>query len=257
MLLWQTYYGKRIPPFYKIMHIHTLTHVPFEGLAYLGTWLQEQDPALHLTQTRFYAQDPLPDLSAIDAIIIMGGPMGVYDTAQYPWLVAEKAWIQAAIAAHKIVIGICLGAQLIAEALGAKVYRNPVKEIGWFPIQKTPEAAQSMLGQSLPPELLAFHWHGDTFAIPVGAQHLYQSTACQNQAFIYQEKVLAVQFHLEVTPDSVQALLDHCAHELTANPPITTIQTAAQMLDYPGRFQALNQQINAFLMPLFRLNLKT
>lgn len=233
------------------MRVHYLQHVPFEGLAYLQTWLSAGQHTL--TSSQFYSEYQLPDVHSIDAVIILGGPMGIYDETEYPWLIAEKAWIKAAIAADKWVLGICLGAQLIADALGAKVSRNPGKEIGWFDLQKTAQAEQSILGKSLPNTLTAFHWHGDTFDLPPQATWLYQSAACRHQAFVYREKVLALQFHLEITQSSAEALITHCGQELNDAATVPTIQSAAQILasDDDTRFIHLNQLAAQFFSAFF------
>ena len=139
----------------------------------------------------------------------MGGPMGIYDHEEHPWLMAEKKIIRQAIDGGKTVLGICLGAQLIADVLGANVYPGPQKEIGWFPIQRADDAPDF-----LPDELTVFHWHGDTFEIPDGAIRLASSEACENQGFVYNDRVVALQFHMETTPESMEALIENCGHEL-------------------------------------------
>jgi len=130
------------------MKIHYLQHVPFEDVAYLGNWAKEN--GVHLGRTKLYKDDPHPSLSHFDILIIMGGPMGVYDEQEYPWLKTEKAYIREAIHNNKIVIGICLGAQIIAAVLGAEVYPNSHKEIGWFPVYKTPQSHNTAIGKILP-----------------------------------------------------------------------------------------------------------
>jgi GMP synthase-like glutamine amidotransferase len=144
----------------------------------------------------------------------MGGPMGVYDDAQYPWLAAEKEHIRAAIDAGKAVLGICLGAQLIAASLGAEVLPHTHKEIGWFPVSMTAAGVAHPLFAGINPAMTVFHWHGDRFDIPAGAQHLMSSTGCDNQAFAYGEKVLALQFHLEMDVAAVEGLIGACGREL-------------------------------------------
>jgi GMP synthase-like glutamine amidotransferase len=165
------------------MKIHYLQHVPFKDVAYMGNWAKEN--GYHLARTKLCENDPYPSLSDFDVLIIMGGPMGVYDEQEYPWQKTEKAYIQEAIHNNKVVIGICLGAQLMATVLGAEVYPNSHKEIGWFPVYKTPQSHYTSIGKILPESFTAFHWHGDTFAIPDGAVHLFESRACKNQTFLY------------------------------------------------------------------------
>lgn len=229
------------------MRLHVLQHVPFEGPGSIETWAARTGHPL--ARTRLYANDPLPSIDAFDGLIVLGGPMGAHDEATLPWLVAEKRLIEQAIRAGRTVLGICLGAQLIADVLGARVYRNSHAEIGWFPIQRPPQALDTVIGRLLPPELDVFHWHGDTFDLPAGAVHLARSVACANQAFLYSDRVLALQFHLETTPASARALLDNCGADLTAGP---CIQSADAMLADASRFQRINELMNRLLDALAR-----
>src|SRR5262249_18338143 len=128
----------------------------------------------------------------------------------------ELAWVRDAIGAGKAVLGVCLGAQMIAKALGAKVYPAQQKEIGWFPIDRT--AAQHALFDGIPAEFTAFHWHGETFDLPAGAIQLAKTAAVPNQAFAAGPRVLGLQFHMEATPRSVKDLLDHAADEIGNGP---------------------------------------
>jgi GMP synthase-like glutamine amidotransferase len=210
----------------KPIRIHYFQHVPFEGLGFIETWATLNKN--QLTATKFYEDDQFPDLSELDWLIVMGGPMGVYDHKKYPWLVTEIEFIQKAIQAGKTVIGICLGSQLIASALRAKVYPNIKKEIGWFPLTKTDEGQKHTLIQEIPEPFTTFHWHGDTFDIPAGATHLLQTGICPNQAFLYNNKVLGLQFHLEVTPQTLRAMTNNCRHELIAD---DFIQTENEILN--------------------------
>jgi len=136
-------------------------------------------------------------------LIVMGGPMGAYEENIYPWLAAEKKFIREAIEAGKKVLGICLGAQLIASVLGSDVYPDIHREIGWFPLKLTDEGMESKVFAELPVEFMAFHWHADTFTFPAGAIRLAQSEACRNQAFLYRDKVIGLQFHLDVKKEDV------------------------------------------------------
>jgi GMP synthase-like glutamine amidotransferase len=129
-------------------------------------------------------------------LVIMGGPMGANDDNLYSWLKAEKAFIAQAIKNNKKVLGICLGSQLISSVLGAKVYPNKFKEVGFFPINK--KSTHSIVN-GFPDSIMAFHWHGDTYDLPEGAELLFSSEGCVNQAFIYGNNVLALQFHFEIT----------------------------------------------------------
>src|SRR3990172_6021504 len=139
------------------MNIHYFQHVPFEGLGCIEGWAQALGH--HLSATRFFENEPLPEIEAIDWLVVMGGPMGAGDEDKYSWLPLEKIFIEKAIGQAKVVIGVCLGAQLIADVLGAKVYPNEYKEIGWFPIQITDEGQISSLFGFLPSQFNVFHLH--------------------------------------------------------------------------------------------------
>ena len=209
----------------------------------IETWLQtRQHP---LTVTRFYQDDALPDLDAINCLIVMGGPMSVHDDDRFPWLQSEKHFIERAIQQSKWVIGICLGSQLIADVLGARVYANRGKEIGWFPIELTAAGRQSPLLGFLPDRLDVFHWHGDTFDLPSGALHLAQSEACLHQAFVYGERVIGLQFHLETTPAGVRDLVENGQADLIAG---RYIQTPAQMLARTQNFESINRAMRELLI---------
>jgi GMP synthase-like glutamine amidotransferase len=224
------------------MRIQVFQHVPFEGLGSIGPWAAEKGHTVHTCE--LFRNEPLPDPEQFDWLMVLGGPMGVYDEAQHPWLVGEKRLIEAALRAEKTVLGICLGAQLIATVLGKKVTRNPQREIGWFPLQLTRAAHQIRIFDSLPNQLTAFHWHGDTFEIPEGAIHLASSAACVNQAYLYGKRVLGLQFHLETTPTAAQALVTHCADELTAG---ECIQSPAEILASPPQFETINAIMRVIL----------
>jgi GMP synthase (glutamine-hydrolysing) len=204
------------------MRIHYFQHVPFEGLGCVAQWAEVKGHAV--TVTRFYLNEPTPAQSEIDWLIVMGGPMNIYEEVEYPWLSREKRFIKEAIRAGKVVIGICLGAQLIADVLGGPVTRNAHKEIGWFPVEFTPEAR--LLNLPVSP-MTVLHWHGDTFAIPPGAVRIARSEACENQAFVYDGRVVGLQFHIEFTRESLGAIIPNCANELVEG---KYIQSGGEML---------------------------
>lgn len=209
------------------MKLHYFQHEPFEGLGMIAEWAAKRGHSL--SRTAFFEPGySLPTAGDYDALIIMGGSMGVYDEDRHPWLSAEKAHIRAAIAAGKPVLGICLGAQLVAASLGATVAPHTHKEIGWFPVSLTEAGEQHPLLADFKPELTVFHWHGDRFEIPRGAVHLMSSAACDNQAFVFGERALGLQFHLEMDAAAVQAILDECGHELEPGP---WIQSGAEVLE--------------------------
>lgn len=206
------------------LRVHVLQHVPFEGLGSIGPWLDEREA--RVTFTRFFKDEAVPDRGAFDLLIALGGPMSVNDEAALPWLRDEKRLIARAVADGKAVLGICLGAQLIASALGARVFPNAQREIGWFPVSAEGPAD----GFGLPREFAAFHWHGETFDLPPGAVRLARSEACANQAFLVGTRALGLQFHLEVTPASADAMFRHCGAELT---PAPFVQSEASLRAVP------------------------
>jgi GMP synthase-like glutamine amidotransferase len=224
------------------MRIHYFQHVPFEGLGNIEDWIRTKN--YEISATHFYAGDSLPKLSEIDLLIIMGGPMGAYDDKKYPWLAAEKKFIEAAIQAGKKVLGICLGAQLIASVLGAKVYPHIHKEIGWFPLRLTDEGREAEVFKGFSPELPAFHWHGDTFSFPAGAARLAETAACRNQAFSYGNDVIGLQFHLDVTRESVKQLIENCEAELVSAP---YIQMPQQLLSSADEFEEIRKYMHKLL----------
>ncbi len=198
------------------LRLHYLQHVPFEGLGRIHSWAEAAGAAL--TATHLYREPSLPEMRAFDLLVIMGGPMSTGDTDRYPWLVREKQFIRQAVAAGKAVLGICLGAQLIADALGARVYPNDYREIGWFDIEREPAAAGHAIGDCLPSRIKVFHWHGDTFDLPAEALPLARSAACRHQGFVVGDRVVGLQFHLETTPESLQALIENAGDDLKPGP---------------------------------------
>lgn len=195
------------------MRVHVLQHVAFEELGNIEPWLQARNA--EITYTRFQQSAALPDMAQIDLVIALGGPMSVNDEAELPWLIAEKRFIADAIDSGIAVLGICLGAQLIAAAKGARVYPAQQTEIGWFPITGLSQAPDSF---NFPASTEVLHWHGETFDLPEGAAHLASSAACKHQAFQLGQRVMGLQFHMEMTRASVDAILLHCADELTVQP---------------------------------------
>ena len=226
------------------MRVHYLQHVSFEGLGYIGEWFTGKGASL--TSTRFWEVGwKLPVVEEIDALIVMGGPMGVYDEQEYPWLVAEKAFIESCLLAGKKVLGICLGAQLLSVCLGAEVHRAPNKEIGWFPVAPT-EASKGIpwLHELFVARPLVFHWHGDQFGIPETGLDLLLSAANSNQAFYYNENVIGLQFHLEVTDDTLRQMVEHGVDELVE---ATYVQTAEKIVSETGNIEASHQMMKAIL----------
>jgi GMP synthase-like glutamine amidotransferase len=226
------------------MRVHYLQHVPFEGLGSIEVWLQHA--GYEITCTKLYESSELPEIEKIDLLVVMGGPMSVNDEGDYPWLVKEKVFIKRAIDAGKPVLGICLGAQLIASSLGAAVVPNIEKEIGWFPIQAVNVNNDSLF--QFPDIADVFHWHGETFNLPPGATRIAQSKVCENQAFQIGGNVIGLQFHLETTPGSAQAIVDNCRGELVNG---DYIQTEKNILSAPkelyGRINSLMEDVLEYI----------
>lgn len=230
------------------MRAHVFQHVPFEDIGCIRNWLEQNNA--RITYTRFYenARLPLPD--DVDLLVIMGGPMSVNDEAQLPWLHDEKQFIRDAVEKGIPILGICLGAQLIASALGARIYKNAEKEIGWFNVQAVDTPANTF---GFPRSFTALHWHGETFDLPPNAIRLAQSEACKNQAFQIGKNVIALQFHLEATQESVNGMTENCGNELV---PSTFVQTAEELLK-PGQhtYENINTLISTILNYLTGKNL--
>lgn len=222
------------------MKVHVLQHAPFEDLGSIRFCLDQR--GAEISYTRCFAGERVPRLAEFDLLIAMGGPMSVNDEQDFPWLKDEKLLIQNAIARDIPVLGVCLGAQLIAGALGARVYPNPVKEIGWFPIHAVERAESSFV---FPSACTVFHWHGETFDLPEGATPLARSEACEHQAFQLKRNVIGLQFHLEMTPESTLAMVENCRHELI---PDRYVQSEAELRAAPAsRYRITNDLMSEVL----------
>jgi GMP synthase-like glutamine amidotransferase len=208
------------------MRWHYLQHVSFEGPAHLADWARDKGHGL--TCTRVWEEEGFPSPDAFDRLFVLGGPMNVYEETLHPWLVREKEFLCRAIEAGKPILGICLGAQLLSVVLGATVSRNEHREVGWLPVWLTPEGRASRLFSGFPDEFPALHWHGDRFSIPPGAAHAARSCGCEFQAFIYGDRVVGLQFHLESTEASIRSLLEHCPDDLARQGPY--VQSADSLL---------------------------
>lgn len=227
------------------MKVHVLQHVPFEGIGSMASWLSERDAGV--TYTRFYESSALPDPKGLDMVIAMGGPMSVNDEAALPWLKAEKLFVRDAVQFGLPVVGVCLGAQLIAGALGARVYPNREREIGWFGIEATPGTDDAFV---FPQKATVFHWHGETFDLPAGAVRLAKSAACANQAFQIGTRVIGLQFHLETTPESLDSIVSNCRHELIES---TYVQTESSIRAVPaGVYATMNSLMDDILSYVVR-----
>jgi GMP synthase-like glutamine amidotransferase len=175
----------------------------------------------------------------------MGGPMNIYEEDRYPWLAAEKELIRAAVGEGKGVLGICLGSQLIADALGGKVTTNPLPEIGWFPVFWNEAAAADPLFAGFPRESVVFHWHYDTFSVlPPQARLLAASAGCAHQAYVAGDRVVGFQFHLENTEELLRGYVEECGGELVKS---DFVQIPEELLAHPEYAAECNVWMGRFL----------
>jgi GMP synthase (glutamine-hydrolysing) len=228
------------------MIIQVFQHVSFEGPAYIEEIAESNSYDLHIC--RFdEGETPLPPTD-YDMLIVMGGPMNIYEDSNYPWLTTEKKAIEQAIKSDKLIFGFCLGSQLIADVLGSRVYKNKEKEIGWYPIRRIEPGVGNPPLQFLPDIATVFHWHGETFDLPKNAVRLYNSQATENQAFLYESNVLALQFHLEMLQPSIEDLAHYCKSDLGKG---KYIMTLPEMLDEYHKYEASNKKILRNLFKYF------
>lgn len=196
--------------------VGVLQHFESEGAGVFGTVLIEAGH--NVKAVRLHGGAAVPRAGESDAWLVMGGPMNVDEVAKYPWLATERQLLAELIAADSPVLGICLGAQLIARAAGARVYAKRPKEIGLFKIELTPAAATDPLMRLLGDPQEVYQWHGDTFDLPPGAVHLARSARFEHQAFRLGRRVYGMQFHLEFTAEMERELAQACAEELAKLP---------------------------------------
>lgn len=201
--------------------------------------------------THVYAGGMYPPVTAFDWLVVMGGPMGVYDADKHSWMISEKRLLEEAIKAGKVVIGVCLGSQLVAEALGARVYKARYKEIGWYPVALTESGADHPLTAFFPKEFTAFHWHGDVFDLPAHSLRLLTSERTPNQAFVYNERVLGLQLHLELQQHDINLIIDNSLEELEDAP---YIQQPATMRSRFEHITGMNRLLHRMLDELLAAN---
>jgi GMP synthase-like glutamine amidotransferase len=216
------------------MRIHALLHSALGGDIHLPHWAAARGHQWSVSLVPEAADLPGPD--AVDCLVVLGGPMSAWEDAKHPWLVVEKRLLARYLAADRPVLGICLGAQLLADVLGASVYQGEQPEIGWFPVRATRQSRAHPLGRLLPERFETFLWHGDSFDLPAGAAHLAGSAAFPHQAFAW-GSALALQFHLEARPDWVARLVRRDAGQLREGP---YVQTADSVLDQTERLYRSN-----------------
>lgn len=228
------------------MRLHVLQHDPVEDEGLIREWASAR--GCTLTRTRLFTEDEFPPASALDGLVVLGGPMNVYQYIEHPWLYREKTFLLDMMDAGLPMLGICLGAQLLADILGGTIRRNPDPEIGWFPVCFSDAALALPLLSGIPGELLAFHWHEDTFRLPRGAVHLASSDACRNQGFVAGDRVVGLQFHAEFSADTLAAMAPAVPAEWQRSP---FVQTAAEIVGRPERVGACRAFLNQLLDNLF------
>ncbi len=223
--------------------IHYLQHVDFEGPGTIADWASSRGHEMT-------GIDPgtggFPQAAEVDVLVILGGPMSVGDERRFPWLAEEKRFIREVIDHGALVLGICLGAQLLSEALGGQVYRNPEREIGWYSVERTSDGADSRAFGGLPQRFEALHWHGDTFSVPPGGVCLARSAATENQAFESRGgRLVGMQFHLEESRTSLGTLVQHAVDDL--EPGGKWVATADQLLADRAPFTSCRELMYSFL----------
>jgi GMP synthase-like glutamine amidotransferase len=225
------------------MRILCLQHDPLDGPGALLEWAEAG--AHEVNFCLICNEELLPSLESFDLLVSLGGPMGAYEEEKYPWLVQEKQYLREALAGGKKILGLCLGAQLLADSLGGNAFRHTCKEFGWQPIEALPEGA-TWFGTA--DTFKAFQWHGDTYTLPPGAVQLARNQAAEQQAFLIESpsggKVLGLQFHLEWT--------EKMAREALADPDATPerspfVQTPEEILSDLSLFDSARSRFFALL----------
>ncbi len=232
------------------MRAHYLQHAPVNGQHGIERLLEAA--GYRVSHTRLYETPDLPDPDSFDLLVVTGAPISANDDDKYPWLASEQEWIRRVHEEEKSILGICLGAQLIARALGADVIPAPQKEIGWFPIEGVAHSDPDLF--QFPDSLRVFHWHGENLQLPAGAKRIARSPACENQAFQIGPDVIGLQFHLESSPQSVRRMVTNCREELVPSP---YVQTAEEILAAgPDAYRTINDWLYRILTFLGKENRK-
>ncbi|MGR3173575.1 MAG: type 1 glutamine amidotransferase [Candidatus Scalindua sp.] len=221
------------------MKVIIIKHIDIEGPGTIGDFLDCND--IPYREIDIFNGEPLPDsLSEISAVIVLGGPMNVYEEDKYPFLKQEDEFLKEVIEEGLPTLGFCLGAQLIAKAKGAIVRKAPQKEIGWFKISLNRNGSSDPLFQEFPREVDVFQWHGDTFDIPDGAVKLAESELCSNQAYRIGDNIYGLQFHVEVTDEMIYQWIDAYRDEVDSlkgivDPDQIISDTKAKSEDYKAQ----------------------
>jgi GMP synthase-like glutamine amidotransferase len=208
------------------MRFHCIQHMPDEGPGHAADWLAVNGHSLTFTKL-FESDSAFPTLNDFDGLLILGGPMSVHDEENVPWLREEKAFIREALRAGKITLAICLGAQLVAEALGAEVRPNHAPEIGFWTVRFSAKSLEHPLLRGWPEKAALLHWHLDTFTVPPGAMRVGMSAATATQGFVWGDGVIGLQFHPEMTVAMVEKLMELEEHEHAEEQEF--VQTAEQI----------------------------
>jgi GMP synthase (glutamine-hydrolysing) len=222
------------------MHIHFILHASFEKPGYIDTWIAKNGYTSSATSP--YKGERLPSGDDFDFLIIMGGPQSPTNLTEFPYLKDEIYFTQKAIENNKSILGICLGAQIIGEALGAKTDRSPHKEVGAFPISLTPDGLLDPIFKHFPQQFEVMHWHNDMPGVPDAAVILAESAGCPRQVVRYGEKIYGLQCHLEMTPELIKEMLEHCKEDLR---PSLYTQTREKMLAV--NFSEINEKLHFIL----------
>lgn len=228
------------------MNIHIIQHIFYEGAGCIENWAAQNHHSLHYIH--LHKGHEFPQASTIQALIVLGGTMGAYEDHLYDWMHTEKQFLKEVIESGKPVLGICLGSQLLASALGANVFKHKHTEIGWHTVFLTEKGQKSPFLAGCPHTMFTMHWHGDTFELPKGAEWLAYSDATPNQAFSYGNNVLALQFHPEFDAPLIKTLCD-MAGETLKNERYT--QSAPHILGESEHIPLANQYMFAILTNLF------
>lgn len=223
------------------MRIHALINYSIVDLGTIQTWADNKGHTI--TTTNVYENQQFPDLDQFDLLIILGGLMSAYEEEKHPWIKMEKQFIKKAIDAGKGVLGVCLGAQMIADTIGSKTYPQGHLELGWWDVQFTESIKDIPVFKGLPTDLKLFQFHSDTYQLPPDATHLAKSKGCENQAFIYGDRVVGLQFHPEFTEAKIQEMVDLIEAEMADGP------YAQHPEEFLGREDDL-QKAQAFLFTL-------